>query len=229
MKLIMDQPLLTIFVKKDLLVITLLQVLTMALVGCSLVNRNYSYEDQHNLAESRIESMKEHLTLEIMFEKNTLQSGEEILFTASFMNKTNTPITLRIPRQSDLLDIWSHTIAMVYSIIPLDESISLETPLSNLPTPPLMIGEPLSSSEFEILAPNDVRDVKLEIPNLVYLKQGNQWVESNLPPGKYWINITYENLYIGYQIIKPDQIYYSDLSAWVGKIDAEPVMLTILP
>ncbi|MDP1624665.1 MAG: hypothetical protein Q8L64_02740 [bacterium] len=225
----MNRPLLTVFVKKDLLVIVLLQVLTMTLVGCSSINRNYSYEDQHNLAESRIESMKEHLALEIMPQNNSLHFGEAILFTAHFVNITNTPITLRVPRQSDLLDIWSHNIAMVYSIIPLDKSVSLDTPLSNLPTPPLMMGEPLSSSEFEILAPNGVRDVKLEIPNLVYLKQGNQWVESNLPPGKYWINITYENLYIGHEVIKPDQIYYTDLSAWVGRIDAEPVMLTILP
>lgn len=229
MKLIMDQHLLTVFAKKDMFVFTLLHVLTMTLVGCGSINYNYSYKEQHNLAESRIESMKGHLALEIMLENNSLNFGEAILFTAHFVNKTNTPITLRIPRQSDLLDIWSHTIAMVYSIIPLDKSVSLETPLSNLPTPPLMIGESLSSSEFEVLAPNGVRNVKLEIPNLVYLKQGNQWVESNLPPGKYWINITYENLYIGHQVINPDQIYYTDLSAWVGKIDAEPVMLTILP
>jgi hypothetical protein len=91
-----------------------------------------------------------------------------------------------------------------------------------------MFGDSLLPSEFEMLDSNSTKDVKLELPNVVYLRQGDKWIESELPPGQYWINLTYDNLYVGYQIMKPDQIYYRDISAWVGQIDAEPILLTII-
>jgi hypothetical protein len=172
--------------------------------------------------------MKGQLDLKFTFEKEAVHPGDAIFFIAHFTNKTDSPLTLRVPQQSDVLDIWAPKIALVYSIIPLDKSISLETPLSILNSTPYMFGDSLLPSEFEMLDSNSTKDVKLELPNVVYLRQGDKWIESELPPGQYWINLTYDNLYVGYQIMKPDQIYYRDISAWVGQIDAEPILLTII-
>jgi len=173
--------------------------------------------------------MKGQLDFKVTLEKEAVLSGEAIFFITHFTNKTDSPLTLRVPQKSEVLDIWAPKIALIYSITPLDKSIILETPLSILNSTPHMFGGSLLSSEFEALDPHSTKDVKLELPSLVYLKQEDQWIESELPPGQYWLNVTYDNLYIGYQIMKPDQIYYRDMSAWVGKIDAEPVLLTVLP
>jgi hypothetical protein len=202
-------------------------MLIINLIGCKPVGRDYSIQDQHTLAERRIESMKGQLDFKITLEKKTIHFHEEILFTANFTNRTGIPLMLRVPKQSDILDIRVPKIALLYSIIPLDKSVSLETPYAILNSMPFMSGSALQSDEFEMLDPNVTKEVKLELPNSVYLKQADQWVETELPPGQYWIKITYENQYIGFQIVKPDQIYYRDVSAWVGRIDAEPVLLTV--
>ena len=102
------------------------------------------------------------------------------------------------------------------------------TPLSYLGTP-FIFADPVQINDFVILDPHTTKDVTFEIPNTVYLKQGETWFETTLPPGRYLLRMTYENLYIGYEIDKKDQTYVVDKSAWVGHVNAEPVLLIISP
>lgn len=195
-------------------------------ISCAPYYREYSLEDQRDLAVKRVQGMADQLNFEYTFEESSIQFGEPIPVTLYLSNETETPIVARIPRQSDMLDAWAPNSVLFYSITPVDTTIFLET---LTPTGAYIFGEPLLPDDFQKLESRDVREVNLEIPNLVYIKQGDTWVESKLPPGKYWINITYENLDIGYEIDNKNQIYYADISAWVGKIETEPVLLTILP
>lgn len=217
-----------LFFEKNSAFLMTLSIAVIALVGCSFGNQKYSIDDQYNLARSRIDNMKEQLSFSFSLEKSTMHPGEKIFFTVLFTNKTNIPITLRIPQQSGLLDINHPNTTLEYSIIPTDKSISLRTSISTLGTV-YIFSNPVQSSEFVILEPYASMDVKLELPNTVYLKQGGMWMESILPPGQYLIHLIYKNLYIGYQIEKKGQTYFIDQSTWVGQIDAEPVLLTVLP
>jgi hypothetical protein len=200
----------------------------LALVGCNLTDREYTIDDQYNLARSRIDDMKEQLGFSFMLEKEVVPVGEPIFFTAHFANRIESPLTLRVPQQSGVLDKDHANTTLKYSIIPLDKTISLWTPLLYLGMPYLFTN-PVQPSEFVILDSHATKDVRLELPNTVFLKQDETWFEAVLPPGQYWIQITYENLYIGYEIEKADGIYFIDKSAWVGQIDAEPVLLTVVP
>jgi hypothetical protein len=205
-----------------------IMLMTLMLFGCNLANREYSVEAQYDLARNRAGNMKEQLSFGIALKKEEIYVGEAILFTANFTNKTETSLTLRIPQQSGILDIEHPNTMLKYSIAPLDNTISLMTPLSFSGMPYVLLDN-VRPSEFVILDPYATKEVKLELPNTVYLKQGELWVESVLLPGEYLINMTYENLYIGYEIEREDDIQVVDLSAWVGQIDAEPVLLTVLP
>ena len=202
--------------------------LSIVLACCKSNNKEYSIDDQYHLARSRIDIMREQLDFSFTLDKETIKLGDPILFTAIFTNKINAPITIRVPNQLRVLDINNPNALLEYSITPLDKSVSLMTPLSYLVMPFLWVN-PVQSSEFETLSPYATKDVKLEIPNTVYLQQQETWVESTLPAGKYLIHITYENLHIGYEIEKKGQAYYIDQSAWVGQIQAEPDTLTVLP
>jgi hypothetical protein len=218
----------TLFFRKKLPWLAILSIGWVTLIGCSLIDREYTLDDQYSLARSRIDSMKEQLGFGFILEKEVVYVGDEILFTAHLINKTNVPLTLRIPQQSGVLDLNHANTRLEYSITPLDKTVSLLTPLSYFGMP-YIFSNPVQSNEFVILEPDATKDVKLELPNSVYLKKGETWVESVLPPGQYLIHITYKNLYIGYQIDKNGHIYVIDKSAWVGQIDAEPVLLTVLP
>lgn len=204
-------------------------VLVLVLAGCTSTGQMYSTLDQYDLAKIRVESMKGQLGLSFTLEKENIHSDEEVFFMAHFVNKTNTPIMLRVPQQVGVLDIDHPNMTLLYSITPLNKSISLETPLSILSSTPYIFTIPVQSSEFELLESHSTKDVKLEIPNVVYLKQGDQWKDSVIPAGKYLIDITYENMYIGYEVEEEGEIYFKDVLAWVGKIDAKPVLLTIFP
>ena len=200
----------------------------LALVSCNLTDREYTIDDQYNLARSRIDDMKEQLGFSFMLEKEVVPVGGPIFFTAHFANRIESPLTLRVPQQSGVLDKDHPNTTLKYSIIPLDKTISLWTPLSYLGMPFIFLN-PVEASGFVILDPHATTDIRLELPNTVYLKQDETWIESVLPPGQYWIHITYENSYIGYEIKKTGQTYFVDKAAWVGQIDAEPVLLTVMP
>lgn len=214
--------------RKSELIPSILLISLLALASCNMTNQEYSTDKQYDLAENRIEGMKNELGFSFTLDEETIHLGETIFFTAHFTNRANTPVMLRIPKQSGVLDIDHPNTTLQYSITPLDEAVSLALPLSIYVTPNIFVN-PVQAREFEILDPHATKDIKLKIPNIVYLKQGEQWVESVLPLGKYLINITYKNLYIGYKVEKEDKIYFVDKSAWVGQIAAEPVLVTISP
>jgi hypothetical protein len=217
-----------VFLGKKPSYMTFLAIGLITLAGCNLTDRKYTIDEQYNLAASRIDGIKEQLGFSFNLEKDTVYLGEKIFFTAHFANKTNAPITLRIPRQSGVRDFIHPSTLLEYSITPLDKTISLRTSLSGLGTV-YIVGNPVQSSEFEILDSYATKEVKLELPNIAYLKRGETWVESALPPGQYSIQLKYENLFIGYEIKKEDQTYFLDESAWVGQIETEPDILTVLP
>ena len=208
--------------------IILVYILLLILVSCKPSYSEYTIDDQYSLARARIDGMKEQLSFSFTLEKNIIHLRDPILFIAHFTNKTNSQIMLRTPQQSGVLDINHPNTSLEYSITPLDKRVYLWTPLSMLSTPYIFVN-PVRSSEFEILDIHETKDINLELPDEVYVKQGETWVESPLPLGQYLINITYENLYIGYEVEKNSQTYFIDISSWVGQIDAEPVLLTIVP
>lgn len=219
----------TLSFKRIAFLLIFVQAMSIILASCKLTRNSYSTQDQYILARSRVESMKEQLELKLTLEKENIHHGEAIFFTVHFINKADIPITLRIPQQSGILDIDHPNTSLLYSITPLGKSISLETPLSILNSTPYIFITPVQSSEFEVLSPNSTIDVKLELPNIVYLKREDQWEESSLPSGQYIIDVAYENLYIGYEVETNSSIQFVDKLAWVGRINAEPVTLTILP
>lgn len=202
--------------------------IALMLLGCNLAKREYSVEEQYDLARSRVDSMKEQLSFRFALEKEKIHVGEAIFFTAYFTNKTGTPLTLRIPQQSGVSDIELPNTMLKYFITPLDKTISLGMAFSFSGTPYILL-DAIQSNEFVSLDPYSTKGVRLELPNAVYLQQGESWVESVLPPGEFLIEITYENLDIGYEIEKEDEIRVVDLAAWVGEIKGDPVILTILP
>jgi hypothetical protein len=205
-----------------------IMLVTLILFGCNLANREYSVEAQYELARNRAGHMKQRLSFRVALEKERIYMGQAVLFTAHFTNNTETSLTLRIPQPSGVLDIEHPSTTIKYSIAPLDKSISLMTPLSFSGMPYVLL-ENIRPSEFVSIDPYATKEVKLELPNTVYVKQGELWVESVLPPGEYLIDMRYENLYIGYEVEKTDEIQVVDLSAWVGQVDAETVSLTVLP
>jgi hypothetical protein len=172
--------------------------------------------------------MKEQLGFKFTLEKEVIHVGETIWFIAHFENKTDHPLTLRLPQQSGVLDISHANTTLKYSISPLDKTVTLWTPLMYLGMP-YILANPVQISEFVILDPHATKEVYLELPNLVYLKQDEILFETTVPPGKYLLRMTYENLNTGYEIEKKDQIYVVDKSAWVGQVDADPVLITISP
>ncbi|MBL8076843.1 MAG: hypothetical protein JNM55_02690 [Anaerolineales bacterium] len=218
----------TFSLEKRLPRLAILQILLLVVVGCRFGHREYSLEDQYAIAESRVEKMRYQLSFTFKMEKSSIYFGEPIPVTLRLSNDTDNPVVVRVPRQSDMLDDWAPKSVLIYSIVPVDSILQLRTPLLLLDTP-YILGAPLLPVDFQNLDSHNVKEVNLEIPNLVYLKQGDKWIESKLPSGKYWVGIIYENTDIGYQIDGRDQIYYADISAWVGKLEAEPVLLTILP
>lgn len=198
------------------------------LFGCNLMDQKYTVEEQYAMARSRIHIMNEQLDFNFTLEKEVVYRDDTIVFTAHFTNTSDSPLMLRLPEQSGVLDINHANTRVQYSITPSDKTIALLTPMAYLGMP-FMLSDEITPSEFVILDPHSSMDVKLELPNSGYLKEGQSWVESDLPPGQYLIHMAYKNLYIGYQIEQQGEIYILDKSAWVGQIDAKPVLLSVLP
>ena len=218
----------SLFLPKNLTLFMIFSIGLSTLLGCNAMGQKYTVEEQYSLARSRIEKMKEQLDFRITLEKEVVHRDDPILFTVHFTNRSDSQLMLRIPEQSGVLDIDHANSRLQYSIVPLDKTISLLTPLSYLGMP-FIISEDVKLSEFVTLDPDSTMVVKLELPKTVYLKQGESWVESDLPPGQYFIHMTYKNLYIGYQVEQQGEIYILDKSAWVGQIDADPVFLHVIP
>ena len=218
----------SLFLSRNLILFMIFSTGLSILLGCNAMSQKYTVEEQYSLASSRIDKMKEQLDFRITLEKEVVHRNDPILFMAHFTNNVGSPLTLRLPEQSGVLDINHANTRLQYSITPLDKTISLLTPIAYLGMP-FILSNDVQPSEFVTLEPNQTKDVKLELPNTVYLKQEEIWIESVLPPGQYLIHISYKNLYIGYQIEKKGRIYIIDISAWVGEVDAKPALLTISP
>lgn len=200
----------------------------LAVSSCSSENQMYTIDEQYDLSISRANDLKEDLDFNIQLEKEVVHVGEAIFFTAYFTNKTDDPLTFRLPQQSSVLDIDHANTRIKYSITPIDKTLSLLTPLAYLGTP-YILSSPVQSDEFLTLDPHAVEKVELNLQNNVYLKEDETWIESLLPTGEYLIQMTYQNLYVGYEVEKNGHIYVVDKSAWVGQIQAEPVTITVLP
>lgn len=209
-----------------LILISVISLIT--LIGCKSTQKEYRIDGQYDLARSRVDQMKAQLDFDWVLEKNFVRSGESINFIAHFKNKTHKPIVIRMPQQAGVLDIDTINTVLEYSIVPIGQEITLVTPLSYFVTP-YIFSNTILADEFETLGPDAELDTGLEIPNIVFVKNGEQWNESKLPPGQYQVNVSYKNLHIGYEVDREDEIRYVDISAWVGEIKGDPVTLTILP
>ncbi|HLO15205.1 MAG TPA: hypothetical protein VK206_10275, partial [Anaerolineales bacterium] len=124
----------TLFLEKLLRLLIILSIGLTALVACRISSREYTTDDQYALARSRIDNMKEQLDFSFSLEKDSVHVSEKIFFVAHFTNATNKPVTLRVPQQSGLLDINHPNATLVYSISPMDKTISISTSLSGLGT-----------------------------------------------------------------------------------------------
>jgi hypothetical protein len=86
---------------------------------------------------------------------------------------------------------------------------------------------------FTTLPPHSSREFRLQLPHMVRTKVPPATVFSEeyfpLPSGRYYVQMTYYNDVIGYQMKMDNQQRYVDLNAWVGKIEGEPEVLTITP
>ena len=214
------------FNKFYLLLITL--VFLINLLSCRLLKFEYPLNEQYGMARSRIEGMKEQLNFSFKFEKESVHVGEPILFIAQFTNNTNSPIEFRIPQQTGIRDMKVPNTTLEYSINSIDKSIAFCTPLSCFGMPYVLMN-PIQASEFETIKPYATMDVVLELPNKVSIQTEKENLESKLPIGRYVIILVYDNLYIGYQFNKGEEIWFVDLHAWVGRMEAQPVILTVLP
>jgi hypothetical protein len=197
-------------------------VLSVVLFGCSATSKYSSIDEELRLSKKRSEGMKGQLLFYVELENSNVQQGERILFTAKITNNTDHSITLRTPKQSGVMEINHANTVIFFAVNPIDTQSEFYYPLVYYS--PQIAVEPILASDFTILEPMKATQILLEIPNKVIIEDK----VSTLPIGKYTIKMVYQNIFIGYEIEIDNNILYSDLNAWVGKVEAEPLLLTIV-
>jgi hypothetical protein len=186
---------------------------------------SYSLAEQRCLRATRMPQMENKLTFSFRLTPGQVPVGQDIFFVATFTNTTDQPLVLREPRQRGVLEIIDPDTTLFFNVEAISTSVPFSYPLDGYPF--RVVTTPIERDEFVTLPPHGTREVRLKLPNLVIPKGADD--ACFLPPGEYLIHMTYDNLYIGYELDLKAEWRYVDLKAWMGEVEADPVPLTITP
>jgi hypothetical protein len=190
----------------------------------------YSIDEAWDLAPTRTAEMAGQLQFSYRLDPANVPSGHEIFFVVTLTNTTDLPIIFREPRQNGVLEIEQYDKMLLFSVRPISDGLSIAYPLEG---PVQLVPEAIQHDMFTTLPPHSSREFRLQLPHMVRTKVPPATVFSEeyfpLPSGRYYVQMTYYNDVIGYQMKMDNQQRYVDLNAWVGKIEGEPEVLTITP
>jgi hypothetical protein len=114
---------------------------------------------------------------------------------------------------------------------PISKDISIECPGQGSFVS--MLIRTVLSEDFVALPPHTSREIRLELPHLVRVKDASAFMwpaeYEPLPVGQYQVQLTYVSDVIGFEVELPNDFGYVDLNPWVGRIESDPVLLTITP
>jgi hypothetical protein len=151
---------------------------------------------------------------------------QDIFFVVTFTNTTDQPIILREPRQLGVIEALYPDTTLLFVVEPISVSVPFQYPLADRSVD--LLRPPVKRDEFITLPPHGVHETRLKLPRLVFRNASIEDVIS-LPVGQYLIRMTYDNRFIGYEVERSEGIRYVDVGAWVGSVEANPVLLTITP
>ncbi len=210
----------------------LLTLLILALCsGCSQSPAGtYSIDEVLTLERTRTAEMADQLQFSYKLDPANVPLGHEIFFVVTLTNTTDLPIVFREPRQTGVLEIEYLSKMLLFSVAPISNGLSIAYPLEG---PVELAPEAIQRDMFTTLPPHSSREFRLQLPHMVRTKVPPATVFSEeyfpLPSGKYRVQLTYYNHDIGYQMTVGNKQRYVDLNAWVGRIEGEPAVLTIMP
>jgi hypothetical protein len=186
---------------------------------------SYSNDEQFDLLDIRVPRMENKLEFSFRLTPDRVPVGQDIFFVAVFTNTTNQPLVLREPRQHGVLEMIDPGTTLLFDVETISTSVPFSYPLDGNPL--LLVYTPIERDEFVTLPPHGTHEVCLKLPNLV-IPKGTDYAIF-LPLGQYLVRMTYYSNYIGYKVDQKEGYRYTDLGAWVGEIEADPVPLTITP
>jgi len=193
--------------------------------SCGLSSeRTYSINEQHDLYNMRLAQMLGQIGFSFSFVSDRVHTGQSIYFVAVFTNTTDYPIVFREPREYGLMEAPYPDTTLLFAVEPIQADIQFRYPLDT-GLPYLRDWHSTECDEFVTMPAHDKHEIRLELWHLVF-REGTQDLIS-LPPGQYLVKMTYINDYIGCEVERNREIRYTDLGAWVGKIETKPVLLTI--
>jgi hypothetical protein len=175
--------------------------------------------------------MAKQIQFSVRLDPENVPIGQDIYFVATLTNTTDLPIIFQELRQKKVLEIESYDKTLLFSVEPISAELSIaysaEMGFVEL------LPEPILRDEFLTLPPHSSHEIRLQLPHMVRTKAPSATVfskeNSPLPVGLYRVQMTYYNDVIGYQVDVGKERRYVDLNAWVGKVEADPVVLTITP
>jgi hypothetical protein len=183
----------------------------------------YSIDEQYTVAATRSAGMTDQLQFSFRLDPESVPTGRAISFIATFTNTTDHPVVFREPRQHGVIEALYADTTLLFSVEPISEGISFRYPLAGYPS---RLVAPVTQDEFVALPPDSSWQIRLELPHIVTKVESSK-EEFSLPPGQYCVHMTYSNRAIGYHVRQGDEARYVDLNAWVGDVQADPVVLTI--
>ncbi len=191
----------------------------------------YSIDEAWALERTRTAEMADQLQFSFRLDPENVPIGQEVFFVATLTNTTDLPIVFREPKQSGVLEIESYDKTLLFSVKPISGELEIAYPGDTAIVD--MLPEEIQRDMFMTLPPHSSRAFRLQLPHMVRTKALTATVFSEesfpLPVGRYRVQMTYYNDVIGYQINVGKERRYVDLNAWVGKIESEPAVLTIIP
>ena len=218
------------------LCLDLLAMLTLVLCsGCgqSLVT-TYSIDEQFALSRARLAEMANKLQFSFKLDPDSAPIGQEIFFVATFTNTTDQSLVFRESKQDGVFAKEDYNTTLLFSVEPISKDLSLSFPGQGGFVD--RFAQPVTLGEFVELPAHTSREIRLQLPHEAQVKHAPANVFAvfsaeyfPLPIGQYRVQMTYINDVIGYKIEAGKELRYVDLNAWVGKVEANPVVLTITP
>jgi hypothetical protein len=213
------------------LVLLVMFILTVC-SGCEQSpTETYSIDEAWALSRTRSAEMVDQLQFSFRLDPANVSIGKDIFFVATLTNTTDLPIVFREPRQNGVLEIEYYDKTLLFSVEPVDKRLSIAYPAETGLVD--MIPERIARDAFLTLPPHSSREIRLQLPHMVRIKDASATVFSEeyfpLPIGRYRVQMTYYNDVIGDEMQLGRDRRYVDLKAWVGKIEGEPAVLTITP
>ena len=96
-----------------------------------------------------------------------------------------------------------------------------------------MLNRTVLPEDFIALPPHTSREIRSELPHLVLVKDASAFMRpaeyEPLPIGQYQVQLTYVSDVIGFEVELPNDFGYVDLNPWVGRIESDPILLTVIP